>query len=77
MDRDYKIYNSKLICDYQSQMIQDLNQVHEFFCQTFPNSDSTWAYKFYNVFCATSPSPLWYDLLQELKEYIRDFVGHR
>ena len=76
MDRDYKIYNSELICKYQSQMIQDLNQVHRFFCQTFPNSDSTWAYKFYNVFCATSPSPLWYDLLQELKGYIRDFVGH-
>ena len=31
-------------------MIRDLNQVHDFFCQTFPNSDSTWAYKFYNVF---------------------------
>ena len=28
------------------------------------------------MFNATSPSPLWYDLLQELKTYIREFVGH-
>ena len=76
MDADYKVYKSQLICDHHSQMIRDLNQVHDFFCQTFPNSDSTWAYKIYNVFNATSPSPLWYDLLQELKTYIREFVGH-
>lgn len=76
MSCDYKVYKSELICKYGGQMITDLYAVHEFFKKSFPEKDSTWSYNLYNIFCATSPSPLWYDLLIELKKYIREFIGH-
>ena len=76
MSCDYKVYKSELIVKYSGQMITDLYAVHEFFKKSFPEKDSTWSYNLYNIFCATSPSPLWYDLLVELKKYIREFIGH-
>ena len=76
MSCDYKIHKSNTVCQHHAQMITDLHGVHNFFKQTFPDRDSTWSYNFYNIFCVTSPSPLWYDLFVELKSIIRDYVGH-
>jgi len=57
-------------------MVNDLYFVYDFFKDIFPYGDSTEAYPLYNVFCATSPDPVWYQLLQELKLIIRNFAGH-
>jgi len=73
---DYKIFKSELVIAHYKQLINDAQFVNHFFKKRFPDKDSTWGYEMYNVFCATSPSPLWYDLLTELKVYIRQFVGH-
>lgn len=72
----YKLYRNEKIIEHQQKLIFDLYEVYDFFKETFPDGDSTWGYKYYNVFAATSPDPLWYEIFQDVKQYIRDYVGH-
>lgn len=72
---DYKIYKSDLIINNQNWILRDLGLAYKNFKHHFPHQDSTWGYRYYNIFSATSPSPIMYDLYAELKTYIRDFVG--
>ena len=62
---------------YQHKLIKDCHKVHSVFKNVFPKGDSTWFYKYYNVFCATSPDPVWYNIFTDLKTVVREFVGHK
>lgn len=69
-------FKSQNIIDNQEYFIEDCNRVFDYFKSVFPNGDSTWSYSMYNIFCATSPSPIFYNLFKELNGYIREYVGH-
>ncbi len=75
-DLNFKLYRSRLIVEKQQEFINELNYALEIFRKEFPEKDSTWTYRFYNVFCLTSASRLFYDLLTELKTVIREYAGH-
>lgn len=74
--KDYLIHKSQIIIDYQDLMIRDLYLAHSYFKKNFPNNDSTWAYKYYNIFSVTSPSPTFYTLFKDLSLLIREYVNH-
>lgn len=71
---DYCVLQSNVILEHQNHFIRECYQVHDRFKQLFPNEDSTWGYRYYNIFAATSPSPIWYSLYKELRDTIRDFT---
>lgn len=72
---DYKLYQSQIVVDQFDTMVSELDQAVTKFQRAFPRKDSTWNYKFYNTFSLTSPSPLFYELLSDLKTVIREYVG--
>lgn len=73
---DWVLHKSQNVIDNHEYMVRDLHRVHGHFLNAFPNKDSTWAYGMYNVFAATSPSPVFYELFKELSTHIRTFAGH-
>lgn len=73
--QDYMVYKSQLIIDNQPQIIYELERAHYHFTKNFHKMDPTWGYAFYNIFAITSPSPLFYDILQEMKQQVREFTG--
>jgi hypothetical protein len=76
MTTDYQIHKSQLIIDNQEQMIREIDQSYAYFKRNFGKLSSTWGYAFYNIFALTSPSPVFYQLFQELKTVIRNYMGH-
>jgi hypothetical protein len=73
---DYRIYQSNLIIDNKHQFINEINSATKHFRHEFPEKDLTWTYGYYNTFCLTSPSLLFHNLFIELKQVIREYVGH-
>lgn len=72
---DFKIFKSNTIVANQAQMIKEIDMAHAYFKRNFGKLNSTWGYAFYNVFAITSPSPLFYQLLNEVKAAVREHVG--
>lgn len=72
---DYQLHNSVLLKENKSHFIDDCYRVKSHFETMFPGKDATWDYKYYNIFAATSPSPLWYDLFKELCGVVRTYAG--
>lgn len=73
---DYRVINNHTVRLYQHKLIKDCYTVHSNFKRIFPDGDSTEYYKYYNVFCATAPDPVWYNIFTDLKSIIREFIGH-
>jgi hypothetical protein len=74
--KDYTVYKSQIVLDKHEELIRQIIIAHHTFKKYFPDRDSTLGYSFYNIFSITSPSPLFYDILQELKRELRQFIGH-
>lgn len=72
---DYQIYKNQNIIDHHTFFVEECHYVHNHFKHVFPDRDSTWSYKFYNVFAATSPSPIWYQLYKDLRDIIRNYTN--
>tara|TARA_Y100000114_G_scaffold123171_1_gene118677 strand:+ start:674 stop:1204 length:531 start_codon:yes stop_codon:yes gene_type:complete len=72
---DWQVHKSNTIINYHNFFVDECHFVHENFKKTFPDKDSTWGYHYYNVFAATSPSPIWYDLYKQLRTIVREYVG--
>lgn len=72
---DYRIQKSQVILEYHEHFVRECYDVHERFKKLFPDKDSTWGYGYYNIFAATSPSPIWYTLYKEVRDLVRDFTG--
>lgn len=64
-------YFSQNIIDNQELFIADCERAYSHFKNAFPQGDSTWGYSMYNIFCITSPSPIFYNLFKELCGIIR------
>ena len=47
---DFKIYQNQNIIDNHQQFVHDCHLVHKKFKTTYPDIDSTWGYKLYNIF---------------------------
>jgi len=73
---NYKVYRSPAIVDHQSLFIKELEFALSILQKEFPGRDTTWNYRFYNTFCITSSSSLFYDLFSDLKVIIREYAGH-
>lgn len=73
---NYKLYRSQLIVDRQQDFIKDIEIALSMLQKEFPGRDYTWNYRFYNTFCITSASRLFYELLTDLKKIIREYAGH-
>ena len=73
--KNYIVHQSQTIIDNQGLMIRDLHVAHENFKRHFPNKDSTWSYRYYNIFVTTAPSPIFYELYKELNKVIRGYIG--
>lgn len=71
---DWQVYESNLIIDNHKQFVNDCYLIHDKFKKHYPNKDSTWAYRMYNVFALSSPMPLWYSLYYELSKTIRNHI---
>lgn len=74
-ENQYKIFKYQYIVDQQKFFIEDIEIALKTFYNFFNTNDYTWNYKFYNTFCITSASLLFYNLFSTLKFIIRDFVG--
>lgn len=72
---NYRLYQSQIIVEQVDAMVNELNLAIIKFQKQFPRKDSTWTYKFYNTFSLTATSPLFYELLTDLKTVIREYVG--
>ena len=66
---DWKVHKSQTVIDHHSYFVEECHYVHAKFVKDFPDKDSTWGYRFYNVFAATSPSPIWYNLYKDLLNF--------
>ena len=71
---DWEIHKHQGIIDYHNFFVEECHSVHQRFKETWPDKDSTWSYKYYNIFAATSPSPIWYNLYKDLRDIVRDYV---
>ena len=67
---DWKLYKSQVVLDNQRVMISILNNA----IPSLGVIDSTWSYDKYNVFGLTSPSPVYYDLFNELRGFVYDYT---
>lgn len=72
---DYILHQSKFIESNISDILIDIDVALTTFNNLFPNADSTWTYNKYNVFTLTSPSTNFYKIYQELRNYIRNYLG--
>lgn len=72
---DWQIHKSQTIIDHHNYFVEECHYVHDKFKKDFPDKDSTWGYRFYNVFAATSPSPIWYELYKDLRNVVREYVN--
>jgi hypothetical protein len=72
---DYQVIKSQNIIEYHEHFVRECFQVHDRFKKLFPDKDSTWGYGYYNIFAATSPSPIWYNLYKEVRDLARDFAN--
>ena len=70
---DYKVHKSQNIIENHTHFVRECHQVHTRFKKLFPDKDSTWGYGYYNIFAATSPSPIWYNLYKEVRDLVREF----
>lgn len=73
---DYIIYQSKYISEHQQDIIRDIDIAHRLFKQMFPEKNSTWTYDKYNIFALTACSSNFYKIYQELRDLIRQTLGH-
>ena len=72
---DFKIYQNQNIIDNHQQFVHDCHLVHKKFKTTYPDIDSTWGYKLYNIFVMTSPQIIWYNLYKDLCLIIREYAN--
>jgi hypothetical protein len=67
---DWKLYKSQVVLDNQRVMISILNNA----IPSLGGIDSTWSYDKYNVFGLTSPTQVYYDLFNELRGFVYDYI---
>ena len=68
---DHKLYESQVVLGNQRVMINILNNAISF----LGDVDPTWSYDKYNVFGLTSPTQVFYDLYNELRGFVYDYIG--
>ena len=67
---DWKLYKSQVVLDTLRVMISILNNA----IPSLGGIDSTWSYDKYNVFGLTSPTQVYYDLFNELRGFVYDYI---
>tara|TARA_B100000902_G_scaffold11564_1_gene14074 strand:- start:64 stop:579 length:516 start_codon:yes stop_codon:yes gene_type:complete len=68
---DHRLYKSQVVLDNQRVMINILDNALSF----LEGDDPTWSYDKYNVFGLTSPTQVYYDLYNELRGFVYDYIG--
>ena len=71
---DYKIYHLNYVKKNHSLLVNECLLASKFIETTLNTDDTTWAYLHYNLFSITTASTLFYNLLKETKNLIKDFI---
>lgn len=73
---DFFLAKSRSILENQENFIKECFYLKDKFSKKFEGQDTTFSYKEYNVFAATAPSPIWWDLFTEIHQVIRQNLPH-
>ena len=65
-EHNYNLYRSQYIIDNIDGILQHCSVAYDRFNALFPNHDSTWTYKKYNIFCLTATSLHFYNIYKYL-----------
>jgi hypothetical protein len=71
---NYRVWHSDVIEKHHEELILSLLEAEKIFEERFgkiKNRDLTWSYQSYNIWALTSPSPVWFQLYQDLIEVIK------
>ena len=71
----YTLYNFDSVEENHQEIIEVLYKFHTRFKDTFTgNPDTTKGYMFYNIWSATSPNLVMYNLFKELKTFVKRYL---
>jgi hypothetical protein len=73
-DLKYKIYRSSEIIENKDEFIREIESARTSLRTLFPDIDSTWGYNLYNLFAISAGYELFYNLYNDLKYIVRDYL---
>lgn len=74
--KDYSLVKSKVIVENHENFVEECRYLKDKFSRKFEGQDPTFSYREYNVFAATAPSPIWWDLFKDVHKVIRHRLPH-